>query len=167
MKFERKKVINLLIAALVLLACVIVDLIVKKFTYGIDQDTIPNFFSFYYTENTGAAWSMFSGSTIALIVVSIFIILLIVVYGVFTKSKSPLLHVSLGLILGGAIGNLIDRIFLGYVRDFIKLEFINFPIFNTADCFLTVGVVCLVVFYLIEFIKEVKCKKKEGKNNDI
>ncbi len=167
MKFERKKIINLLVGALVLLACVIVDLIAKKFTFGIDQDAIPGFFKFFYTQNTGAAWSMFSGSTIALIVVSVLIIILIFVYGIFSKSKNPLFYVSLGLIVGGAFGNLIDRIFLGYVRDFIKLEFMDFPIFNTADCFLTVGVVCLVVFYLVELIKERKAKKNQGGKNGI
>lgn len=160
MKFERRKVINLLICSLVLIACIIFDLIAKKFTVGIDMETIPGFFKFLYTQNTGAAWSMFSGSTVALIIISVIIIALLGVYVFASKTKNPLFYVSLGLIVGGAVGNLIDRIFLGYVRDFIKLEFMNFPIFNTADCFLTVGVVCLVVYYLIEVVKESK-KKKE------
>ncbi len=162
MKFERRKVINLLICSLVLIACIIFDLIAKKFTVGIDKDAIPGFFKFLYTQNTGAAWSMFSGSTVALIIISVIIIALLGVYVFASKTKNALFYVSLGLIVGGAVGNLIDRIFLGYVRDFIKLEFMNFPIFNTADCFLTVGVVCLVIYYLIEVIKESK-KKKEQK----
>ena len=103
---------------------------------------------------------MFSGSTVALIIISVIIIALLGVYVFASKTKNALFYVSLGLIVGGAVGNLIDRIFLGYVRDFIKLEFMNFPIFNTADCFLTVGVICLVVYYLIEVVKESK-KKKE------
>lgn len=160
MKFERRKVINLLICSLVLIACIIFDLIAKKLTVGIDKDAIPGFFKFLYTQNTGAAWSMFSGNTVALIVISVIIIALLGVYVFASKTKNALFYVSLGLIVGGAVGNLIDRIFLGYVRDFIKLEFMNFPIFNTADCFLTVGVVCLVVYYLIEVVKESK-KKKE------
>lgn len=161
MKFERKKIINLLICSLVLIACIIFDLIAKKFTVGIDMEAIPGFFKFLYTQNTGAAWSMFSGSTVALIIISVIIIALLGVYVFASKTKNALFYVSLGLIVGGAVGNLIDRIFLGYVRDFIKLEFMNFPIFNTADCFLTVGVICLVVYYLIEVIKESKKKKEK------
>ena len=161
MKFERRKVINLLICSLVLIACIIFDLISKKFTVGIDKDAIPGFFKFLYTQNTGAAWSIFSGSTVALIIISVIIIALLGVYVFASKTKNALFYVSLGLIVGGAVGNLIDRIFLGYVRDFIKLEFMNFPIFNTADCFLTVGVVCLVIYYLIEAIKESKKKKEQ------
>lgn len=161
MKFERKKIVNLLICSLVLIVCVIFDLIAKKFTAGIDAEAIPGFFKFLYTENTGAAWSMFSGSTVALIVISFIVIALLVVYVFASKTKNTLFYVSIGLIVGGAIGNLIDRIFLGYVRDFIKLEFINFPIFNTADCFLTIGVVCLVVYYIIEVVKESKNKKEK------
>ena len=125
------------------------------------MEAIPGFFKFLYTQNTGAAWSMFSGSTVALIIISVIVIALLGVYVFASKTKNPLFYVSLGLIVGGAIGNLIDRIFLGYVRDFIKLEFMNFPIFNTADCFLTVGVVCLVVYYLIEVVKESKKKKEK------
>ena len=158
------KNIKVLVWICVFLLCIIIDLIAKHFTVGIDQDFIPGLISFFYQQNTGAAWSILSGGTGILIFVSIIAIVLIVVYTLFSKTTSTLFHVSLGLIVGGAIGNLFDRIVFGYVRDFIRFDFINFPVFNLADTFLTVGVICLVVYYLIQAIKDFKKTSKKKEN---
>ena len=160
MKIEKK--IKLLIWTAVFLACLILDLISKHFIIGIDSEFIPGFISFVYQQNFGAAWSMFSGSTGFLIFVTVLAIALILIYTIFSKTTSTLFHVSLGLIVGGALGNLFDRIVFGYVRDFIHLDFMDFPVFNLADSFLTVGVVCLIIHYIIEAIKGAKSKKKES-----
>ena len=160
---KQQKKIGLYVWVVVILIAVIIDLISKHYTNGINQSFIPGFISFKYAQNTGAAFSLFSDGTTALIIISIIAIILISFYAFFSKTESVLFHVSLGLIVGGAFGNLFDRIVFGYVRDFIKLEFINFPIFNLADSFLTIGVICLCLFYLIEVVKEFKNKKK--KNN--
>lgn len=89
------------------------------------------------TTNTGAAFSLFQGQRYVLIVISIIVIFFILKYYKEKKYQFPLT-----LILAGTIGNLIDRIFLGYVRDFIDLKF--WPVFNIADTIITVGVFLLV-----------------------
>ncbi len=88
------------------------------------------------TTNTGAAFSLFQGQRYILIAISIIAIFFILKYYHERKYQFPLT-----LILAGTIGNLIDRIFLGYVRDFIDLKF--WPIFNIADTIITIGVFLL------------------------
>ncbi|MBO7526901.1 MAG: signal peptidase II, partial [Clostridia bacterium] len=75
----------------------------------------------------------------------------------FFKKKNVLYSISLGMILSGAICNLLDRITFGYVRDFIKLDFINFPIFNIADSAICVGVFLFCIFFIFYV------QKKESK----
>ena len=67
------------------------------------------------------------------------------------------------MIISGAVGNMFDRIFLGYVRDFINLEFMNFAIFNIADCALTIGIGLLVI-YVLFFDTETKITKDKKEN---
>ena len=162
-KFHNKKTISLLVFVIVLLLAIIIDLVTKHYIIGIDKPVISGFFKFEYAENTGAAWSIFSGSTVALSIVSVFAIILLSIYAIFAKTKSLFFHISLGMIVGGACGNLFDRIVFGYVRDFIKLEFVKFPIFNIADSFLTIGIILLCVYYLIDLIVAIKKNKKERK----
>lgn len=157
---KNNKKIGILLMICVLILIIIADLLTKYFTVGIDKEVIPGFFKFLYTENTGAAWSMFAGNQIALIIISVIAVLFIIFYAGFSKSTSKFMYISLGFILGGAIGNMIDRITFGYVRDFIKLEFMNFPIFNMADAALTIGVVLICIYFIISGIKEIK---KNGK----
>ena len=124
------------------------DLVFKAITDGKNFTLIPNVLGFNYSHNTGAAWSIMSNLTWLLILISIIFIIAICVANYFYKNKSYFYAVSVGLILSGAIGNLIDRIFFGYVRDFIDLEFMNFPTFNIADIAITVGVILLCVYIL-------------------
>lgn len=159
MKNNKKILILLMICTLILI--IIADLITKYFTVEIDQELIPGFIKIFYTQNTGAAWSIFSGSQIALVIISIIAIIFIFTYAIYQKtSASKLLYISFGFILGGALGNLFDRLIFGYVRDFIKLEFMNFPIFNIADSALTIGVILLCICLIIAGVKE---SKKNGK----
>lgn len=160
-KFSCEKKIGLWIFAVVVFAGVIFDLISKHFTPGIKTNVIPGVISFEYVKNFGAAWSLFSGSTLALTIITAFAVVFLLFYAIASKTKSKFFHISIGLIVSGAFGNLFDRLVFGYVRDFIKLEFMNFPIFNVADSLLTVGVICLVIFYIIDWVKEYKKKKKE------
>lgn len=107
---------------------------------------IPDFLDFRYVENTGAAFGIFQGSTTALIFVSIGVVTLLAV--VFWKLilYSKLLAFAFGLQFGGAIGNLIDRIRLGFVVDFVDGPV--FPVFNVADAGITVGVTVLAIVLL-------------------
>jgi signal peptidase II len=93
-----------------------------------------------YTTNTGAAFSLFQDSVFILSLIS-FAVLLFIVY--FYR-KHPKLVVPLAFLFGGTIGNLIDRVFLGHVRDFIDLKV--WPIFNVADSFNVIGAIVLVYF---------------------
>ena len=123
------------------------------------KNIIPHIINFKSSQNTGAAWSIFSGSTTALCVVTFFAIALIVLYAIFSKSNSLFFYISLSLILGGAVGNLIDRLIFGYVRDFIQFDFWqSFPIFNLADSFIVIGIIILIIFNIR---KEHICKKSK------
>ena len=136
-----------IITTLVMLLCVFWDMFFKIITDGYDIVIIKGFFEFTSTQNTGAAYGIFAGQTTMLIVVSIIMLALIFVYNWFHKKKTIFYCISLGLICGGAVGNLIDRIFLGYVRDFIKFSFFNFT-FNIADACLTIGVILFAIYIL-------------------
>lgn len=138
----------------------VADLVTKHFLFNVEYfNLIPNIISIASNGgNTGAAWGIFSGKTITLVIVSIVMICLFFVFNHFVKNKNTWYCISLGFVLGGAIGNLIDRIWLKYVRDFIFLDFFpSFPVFNLADSFLCVGAVMLAIFIL--FMSERKNEK--------
>lgn len=112
-------------------------------------DIIPNFFSFKYMENYGAAWSILNNRTGLLIAFSIFALVIIINYMYNFKSNWRN-NIAFGILLGGISGNLIDRLFIGYVRDFLafKLGSYNYPVFNLADVFIVIGVLLLVIAIL-------------------
>lgn len=106
---------------------------------------INNFFYITKVYNTGAAWSIFSNGTILLIIIAILSFLFLLYYQ--NKFKDNLRNIiAFGLIYGGLVGNLIDRLIYGYVIDYFRFIIINydFPIFNIADCALVIGFVFLI-----------------------
>jgi signal peptidase II len=104
---------------------------------------------FRYVENTGAAFGMLKGQRWFFIILSTVAILGITIYLVkCRKAVPPLLGIGLSMIVGGGIGNQIDRIANGYVVDFIEVLFVDFAVFNVADCFVTVGA-CLIIFDIL------------------
>lgn len=126
-------------------------------------EIIKNILSLTYVENRGAAFGIMQNSRHIFIVITIILSAVIVYFLFFKKNESKLLNVSLTLILSGAVGNLIDRIFLGYVVDMIEVTFINYPVFNFADCCVVIGAV-LFCIYVMFIYKE---PKKEDKNDKI
>ena len=108
---------------------------------------IKNFFNITYVRNPGAAFSIFSGNTFLVMIISFIIIIGIILYISKNKPSNKIEKISYSLILGGAIGNFIDRIIYGYVRDFIEIDIFgwDYPIFNLADVFVVVGVILLVI----------------------
>lgn len=107
---------------------------------------IDGFIRFHYVQNTGAAFGMMKNFRWFFIAVSSIAIVAIVFYLLkYRKSISCLLGISLSMIVGGGIGNQIDRILNGYVVDFIEPVFVNFAVFNIADCFITVGTVLIII----------------------
>ena len=106
-------------------------------------------FQFRLAHNTGAAWSMFSGSTFALAILALVVlVVLVAIVALFSWRITWLEAFSLGLVFAGGIGNALDRFTLGYVVDFIQTLFISFPTFNVAD----IGVTCGVLIFALSFV---------------
>lgn len=112
-------------------------------------------FDITYVKNEGAAFSMLSGRMSLLSIISIVFCIAVIVYWIKKKPTHPLLCTSLMMIFSGAFANAIDRIFRGFVVDFINATFISFPVFNIADIAITVGA-GLLILYEILFDKEDK-----------
>lgn len=114
----------------------------------------------YYTLNNGAAFSKLSGKTLFLIIITSLVILWLLFLMIAKKVHRPVYLASISLILGGGIGNLIDRIFNGgLVVDFIDVRIINFPIFNFADICAVCGAGLLLLTVIVDEIREHKRKK--------
>lgn len=142
---------NFLKISFCIVLVLVLDLISKHYLFLVDyKNLIPNVISISSNGgNTGAAWGIFSGQRIALIIVSVVMIIALLIFNYFIKRKNTFYCISFGFIIGGALGNLFDRVFLGYVRDFIFLDFFpTFPVFNIADSFLTIGAIMMAIFIL-------------------
>lgn len=114
----------------------------------------------YYTLNNGAAFSKLSGKTLFLIIITSVVILWLLFLMIAKKVHRPVYLASISLIIGGGIGNLIDRIFNnGLVVDFIDVRIINFPIFNFADICAVCGAGLLLLTVIVDEIREHKRKK--------
>lgn len=120
---------------------------------GKDIVVIKNLFTFSYLENRGAAFGIFQNRLIFLSLITAIVILGVVYFIVKYKPTSKLLKISLSLIISGAIGNLIDRIYYKFVVDFIMLHYKDvyyFPTFNVADMLVVIGTVLLAIYILKE-----------------
>ncbi len=116
---------------------------------------IPKVIDFVYVKNTGAAFSFLADKTYGIVLLSLISVafcVAVVWFMIKRKPSSKLLTISLALMLSGAFGNVIDRIFKGYVVDFIETTFIKFPVFNIADIAITCGA-ALVIIYVLFFEK--------------
>lgn len=109
---------------------------------------IPGVLGLTYVENTGMAFSAFSNFTwvLALLSLVVSVVIAVAMWKDYFKGTVP--TVFLALVLAGAVGNLIDRAFLGYVTDMIEVLFFTFPVFNVADCCICVGVALLALWIL-------------------
>lgn len=119
---------------------------------GQSHEIIKNFFYFTYAHNTGVAWGMFAGKLGLFIIVALIAAVGMIVFFRKTKSEEVLTRFGLVLTFGGMVGNLFDRMALGYVRDFIDVVIFNydFPIFNIADIAVVIGVALIVVEIIFE-----------------
>ena len=112
---------------------------------------IPDVIDFVYVKNTGAAFSFLADKTYGIILLSCISVAFcvgVVWFMIKKKPQNKLLTISLALMLSGALGNVIDRIFRGYVVDFIETTFIKFPVFNVADIAITLGAALVIIFVL-------------------
>ena len=126
-----------------------IDRITKIFALKIESsiDIIPNFFRFILAKNTGIAWSLFSNDTVIITIVTMIIIFFFIKYILDNKNGNKLYNVCYAMILGGAFGNLLDRVFLGYVIDFLDFNIFgyDYPIFNLDDTFIVCGIILILV----------------------
>ena len=157
--------ISLVIAGLV----VFLDQLIKYFVvqYLPQAGTVtavPYILDLTYVENRGVAFGMFKDMRWIFVVFTAIIILMLLYIIIFKRIKSKLFLISSALIIGGGIGNLIDRIFLGYVIDYLQLSFFS-PVCNFADYAITVGTVLLVI-YLLFFSDSSNAKPQKEKDND-
>ncbi|TSO26288.1 signal peptidase II [Lactobacillus sp. LL6] len=127
--------------------------IINNYSVGEVHQIIPGILSFDYLQNNGAAWNILPGQMWLFYAISI-IAIGVCVYFLFNKKyTSKLFDTGVSLVLGGIIGNFIDRLHLKYVVDMLQLDFVHFNIFNIADSAITIGVI-LIFVYLIFFDKD-------------
>lgn len=136
----------------IIVAIVILDqtgkhLIVGSIKLNTSISVVDGILSLAHIRNYGAAWSMLLGQIWFFVIISI-VSLAVMAFFFWKFRNRPLYLTGLSLMIGGTIGNFIDRLRLGYVVDMFQLDFINFPIFNVADCALTIGVAVILIAML-------------------
>jgi len=158
---RKNSIIALVIGAvMILLDQISKYLVIERLKPIVDYPLWDGVFHLHYAQNTGAAFSMFSGSRWIFVGLTGVVIIALVLITVFKKVPNHMMcYVPLGLIIGGAIGNFIDRIAVGYVVDFLYFKLINFAIFNIADSALVVGSILLCI-YLLFIYKEAPALKQ-------
>ena len=151
MKLTKNSFLFIITAILI----VIVDQISKYLIHLFKPSFEFAFFIIRYSQNTGAAFGIFQNATIFLAIISLIVASSIIWYYPKLEKEKTIVHLFFGLLLGGTIGNLIDRIARRYVIDFIGTTF--WPFFNVADAAITISVIGLIMYWSIE---EYKLKKK-------
>lgn len=164
MKITKKSKIDYILYTAIILGGILLDQITKLLasTYLKVVDTVPlieGVLHLTYAENTGAAfgmlkehrWVFLSISTVAIIGMGLYLYLF--------KSESRLYDIAIAMIVSGGMGNMFDRLGLGYVVDFIDFRLINFAVFNGADSFVCVGSGLLILALILDLVKESKEKK--------
>ena len=142
----------ILAAVLVVLDQVVKLLIRHNLALGESVTLIPGVMDLTYVQNTGAAFSLFREHTWILAVISLVVAVLIVIALIKRVFTKPFGIISLAVVLAGAVGNLIDRVFLHFVTDMFKTTFMNFAVFNVADICVVLGgiAVCVYVIFFYE-----------------
>ncbi|NMA95762.1 MAG: signal peptidase II [Clostridiales bacterium] len=138
---------------IIILAIIALDQITKHWAANHLQQkgtmvVIKDIFSFTYVENRGAAFGILQNQRWLFIGLTIIVCIGMVYYLYTNQDFNLIMKLGLYFILGGAIGNLIDRIYNGYVVDMFHFTFINFPVFNVADCFVVIGTIILASYIL-------------------
>ncbi len=172
---NNKKIISVVIYIIVTAVLTQIDQITKYIAESNlymknDIDIIKNVLTLTYLRNNGSAFGMFSGKINAFLVLTIIIVVLIT----YVIIRMPLnrrylpLYIVCTMLVSGAVGNFIDRVRFGYVRDFIYFKIINYPVFNVADCYVTISVAMFIILILFvykdnefEFLSFNKNKNKQ------
>ncbi len=171
----------MLIWLAVIILAVFLDQLTKYLTilFLKPLDTLPiikDVIHLTYVENTGAAFGMLKNQRWLFMIVSTVAIIALLIYLFKKKTQPKLENLAIAFIVGGGIGNMIDRIFLGYVVDMIDFRLINFAVFNVADSFVCVGAGLLMLYVILSTVQEYKAEKalalalneqEEGEDGDM
>ncbi|MDO8886477.1 signal peptidase II [Candidatus Oleimmundimicrobium sp.] len=114
----------------------------QNFSVGESAPVIDNIFHITYVQNNGAAFGLIPNQQTVLFFITFFVILIIAVFSIISRPKEISMQLALGLILGGAVGNLLDRLLIGTITDF--LDFRIWPVFNVADSAIVIGTIILL-----------------------
>lgn len=120
-------------------------ILVHRFmTLGQSVPLLKGILSLTYVRNTGAAFSLFVGFSPYLVAVGLLVVAVVIYFHHTLSAKKPIVHIALAFILAGSVGNLLDRVFRGYVIDYLDLGF--WPVFNFADIMINIGVILFLLF---------------------
>ncbi len=137
-------------------------LVVSNFELYESKPFIPKFLDFTFIYNEGGAWGILSGKTWFLVVFTAIALIACVVLLIKNGRRNPIFFWAVCLVVSGGLGNMYDRIFNdGKVIDFLRTLFMDFPIFNIADCAVVIGAGLLILHFVIDIIKEEKEKKAQ------
>lgn len=141
-------------------------LVVTNLGYGYEVQIVKNFFYVTYVRNKGAAWGIFQNGRIFFVLMTILVVIGILY--LMSREKSSYKKVVFSFILGGALGNFIDRLFRGYVIDFLDFYIFsyNFPTFNVADIFITVGTILIIYEILVKKSFWEESSERKGVKNE-
>ncbi len=163
---SKKQILCKIVAILTLLFAIVFDVITKKIVVSTMQlyeeiPVIDGVFHWKYIQNRGAAFGMLADRREVFLVISTVAIIALAVYLFFTRCDRFFWMLGIGMLVGGGIGNMIDRILLGYVVDFIYVALIDFAVFNIADCFVCVGVGILIFLSVVDIVRDYKKEKAQ------
>lgn len=158
MEDNRQRSKHLTLSIICVIVLTVLDQLIKKIVtdnmkVGDRIVLVDGVFEIHYIRNTGSAWGVLSGKTFLLVLISIFVVGLIafLYHNISFNRRYRIVRILLTFILGGAIGNMIDRIALKYVVDYLYFSLINFPVFNFADIFITVSIILVVILMIFKY----------------
>ncbi|MBR6171724.1 MAG: signal peptidase II [Eubacterium sp.] len=152
---KKKSILWMLIGCILIIAAdqLTKQLIIHHYAEGEGTPLIEGVFELHHIHNSGSAFGMLSGKTFFLTLFSLLLIgaIIYVLIHILGDPRYRILRIIFTCILGGALGNMIDRIRLGYVTDFLYFKLIDFPVFNVADIFVTLPVILLIILLIFKF----------------
>ena len=167
LKIKKKSPRDYVLYSVIIAVGILLDQLTKwlsvKFLSAVSTvPIIKNVIHLTYVENRGAAFGMFKDQRWVFMITSTVMILALFIYLYLGFAENKLYEISMAMIISGGIGNMIDRLVLGYVIDFIDFRLINFAVFNGADSFVCVGACLLILALVRDIINESKKKKNGG-----
>ena len=169
LRFNKKNIADYVLYSAIIIIGIVLDQLTKWLSveFLTKVNTVPiikNVLHLTYVENRGAAFGMFANSRWVFMLSSTVMIIGLLTYLYLGYAENKLYEISCAMIISGGIGNMIDRLLLGYVVDFIDFRLINFAVFNGADSFVCVGAGLLMLALILDIIKErreLKAKKTD------